>query len=82
MEFSSNELKFYYNNTLKNTYNISINSNLLSLSYSANGYNFEAEFEISESDGKIILKKKDDVGLSLISQWTHNYSTEKIILYK
>ena len=82
LEFSSNELKFYYNNTLKNTYNISINSNLLSLSYSANGYNFEAEFELSESDGKIILKKKDDVGLSLIAQWTHNYSTEKIILYK
>ena len=82
LEFSSDELKFYYNGVLKNTYNISINLNLLSLSYSASGYNFEADFELSEADGKIILKKKDDVGLSLIAQWTHNYSTEKIILYK
>lgn len=61
LEFSSDELKFYYNGVLKNTYNISINLNLLSLSYSASGYNFEADFELSEADGKIILKKKDDV---------------------
>ena len=82
LEFLDGELKFYYNDILKNTYNISLSSNIMALSYSASGYTFEAEFEITEVDDTIIITKKDDVGLSLIAQWTHNYSTEEMILYK
>lgn len=82
LEFLDGELKFYYNDILKNTYNISLSSNIMALSYSASGYTFEAEFEITKVDDTIIITKKDDVGLSLIAQWTHNYSTEEMILYK
>ena len=82
LEFSDNQLKFYYNNTLKNTYNISFESNKMSLSYSAAGYTFTSVFEFTESDDTFTFKKTDDTGLSLIAQWTHNYSMEEIILYK
>lgn len=82
LEFSDNQLKFYYNNTLKNTYNISFESNKMSLSYSAAGYTFTSVFEFTESDDTFTFKKTDDTGLSLIAQWTHNYSMEEITLYK
>ena len=82
LEFSDNQLKFYYNNTLKNTYNISFESNKMSLSYSAAGYTFTSVFEFTESDDIFTFKKTDDTGLSLIAQWTHNYSMEEITLYK
>ena len=82
LEFSDNQLKFYYNNTLKNTYNISFEANKMSLSYSAGGYTFTSVFEFTESDDTFTFKKTDDTGLSLIAQWTHNYSMEEITLYK
>ena len=82
LEFSDNQLKFYYNNTLKNTYNISFESNKMSLSYSAAGYTFTSVFEFTESDDTFTFKKTDDTGVSLIAQWTHNYSMEEITLYK